>query len=216
MEELKLFYDYAIKEQYEAINKNTSDNEEDNLNDVKSIFKNFIDSKNEMNLKEFRRFFFHLEQNHIKSADIFKKMGYTHYSHNNFRHFFLSFHSNDKIDVRMSDGNNNRYTAYAYELYLRQVGTIVQIKDNKFINLICDHTRDSCNIMLMLENKSDATRNVTLEIGCNGYMSHNGFTYKSDLKAKEIRYLFAIAIDKVYLKNNPDKDYRITYEISCV
>lgn len=213
--EIKLFFEYAVKEQYQAM-KNNKQVEENNPEDVKTIFEKFLDSNDEMNLKEFRKFFFHLEQNRIKSVEIFKKMGYTHYSHKNFRHFFLSFHSNERVDVRISDGNNNRYTAYANELYLRQVGTIIPIKENKYINLICDQTRDSCNILLMIENKSDEKKDVTLEIGCSGYLSHNGFTYKSELKAKEIRYLFAIALDKVYLKNNPDKDYRITYEISCV
>jgi hypothetical protein len=181
---------------------------------LKTIFKNFLDSNYELNLKGFRNFFFYLGQKEINIYEILKKFGYNEISNNDCRNFFLSFHTNELIDVRLSDGNNNRFTSYAYEVYLKQIGTIMNIKNNKYINLIYDQTRDFCNIMLMLENKSENEKKVTLDIECNGYVSLNGFKYKTVLKAKEYKYLFAIAIDK-NINEHSQKSMLIEYNIFC-
>jgi hypothetical protein len=129
----------------------------------------------------------------------------------------MSFSSSEHIEVKISDGINNKFNSYAYELYLKQLGTIMNISNNKHINLVYDQTKDSCNILLMLENKSDNEKKVTLEIESSGYISLNPFSYKTLLKPKEAKYLFAIAIDKDKNENKEgsQQSLLIKYHIIC-
>lgn len=73
--------------------------------------------------------------------EIFKKFGYENIRNNECRHFFLSFHTIDSLDVKMSDGLNNNFNSYAFELYLKQIGQVIYKSENHQINLVYDTTR---------------------------------------------------------------------------
>jgi hypothetical protein len=144
-----------------------------------------------------------------------KKYGYKEIVNFDCRHFYLTFSSNDPVEVKLSDGLNNKFNSYAFELYLKQFGTILNHTNNKYINLFYDQTKDSCNICLMLENKSEQEKKVTLDIESSGYISLNSFKYQTQLKPRELRYLFAIAIDKNENKDVTQESLLIKYHILC-
>lgn len=194
-----------------------SDIDINNEESLKTFFKPFLDDKEEMTLKGFRNFFFSLAKSKGENQlyKVFKNFGYNDIINYDCRHFFLSFNSNEQFEIKLSDGLNNKFNSYAFELYLKHVGTIMNTSNNKYINLIYDQTRDSCNVILMLENKSENEKKVTLDIESTGYTSLNGYKYKNTLKPRECKYLFAIAIDKGETKEFTQQSLLIKYHIIC-
>jgi hypothetical protein len=74
--------------------------------------------------------------------------------------------------------------------------------------------------ILLLENESENDRKVTLEIESSGYMIYNAqgeytslsnYQYNTLLKAKEMKFLFPIAIENRF--NNDQKSINIKYYI---
>jgi nucleoid DNA-binding protein len=202
LDELQIFCQYSVEDVEEFLEK----------------IKSTLDDQNQLNLKGFRNFLFHIVKLKGEKAiySIFKKFGYYHIINYECRQFFMSFHTSEPFDVKLSDGVNNRLNAYAFELYLKHVGTIMNTSNNKYVNIIYDQTKDSCNVVLMLENKSDNEKKVTFEIESSGYTSLNGYKYKNVLKPKECKYLFAIAIDKNESKElSQQQSLLIRYHLIC-
>lgn len=56
--------------------------------------------------------------------DIIKKFGYNTVVNCDCRHFFLSFHSNEGLDIRISDALNTKFNNYGLELLIRNVGSL--------------------------------------------------------------------------------------------
>ncbi len=74
--------------------------------------------------------------------------------------------------------------------------------------------------ILLLENQSDNDKKVTLEIESSGYMTYNekgeyislkNYQYMTLLKARELKYLFPIAIENRF--NTEQKSININYRI---
>lgn len=70
--------------------------------------------------------------------DVLRLFGYEQIINNNVRHFYLSFHSNEILEVKMSDGMNNKFNSYAFEVYLKQLGTPIFENKKHEVFLIYD------------------------------------------------------------------------------
>lgn len=57
-------------------------------------------------------------------------------------------------------------------------------------------------ILLMLDNRGDNEKKISLEIECHGYVSLNGYSYKTVMKPRESKYLFALAQDRMEVSMN--------------
>jgi hypothetical protein len=204
LQELYLFFKHAYSQEID-------------MQSIKNLFNLPSCEKEEINLKSFRNYFYTLikSQKEKEVYNILKQYGYSTVINHDCRNFFLSFNTNENLEVKVSDAINNKFNCMAFELYIKHVGTVLNIDHNKHINLIYDQTQDSCNIILMLENKLENEKKVTLQIESNGYMSFNGFTYKTLLKSKELRYLFPIAIDRSKTNNMSNESIMIKYHIIC-
>ena len=126
---LKNFYSYAISDQKNYESEMAYDET------VKKAFKGFLEKNFDITLNKFRSFFLHLslKQKNIV-YDILTKFGYKTVVNCDCRHFFLSFHTNELLDLRISDGLNTKFNNYAFELFLRNLGTLSRETSNQ-INL---------------------------------------------------------------------------------
>ncbi len=92
---------------------------------VTKTFQRYLNDKKEITFKKFKEFFIELafQEKEIVLV-IISKFGYESNLNINTRHFYVSFHSNEKLDIRISDGLSTKFNNYAYELLIRNVGSL--------------------------------------------------------------------------------------------
>jgi len=143
MEQLVIFYDDILHELITSTelgggSKMPNIDNKDEL--IKSLFKNFLNEKNEITIQNFRNFFFFLKQFKGKNFifDIFRNYNHKEIISMDCRHFLLSFYTKEKesLDVKLSDGIYSSYNAAAFELLIKTKGNIIYQSKAHNINIL--------------------------------------------------------------------------------